>query len=140
MPITEGRVLERLSPGHIYLRFFALHLDLLLFQIQFPHISGVPLLDVVTVHHDAKRAVAEKSYLNAGYSNWPHVDADKEHLCALELLGLTQFRVVPMRPQHQNPKFVNWGYPQLGIFATTLHHFVRKDAGSSASPYLCDSE
>jgi hypothetical protein len=141
LPITEGsRVLERLSADHSRQRFFALHLDLLLFQIQFPHISGVPLLDVVTVHNGRKMAVAVKSYVNGAYSNWPHVDVDQETLCALQLLGLTQFGVVPMHPQHQNPKFINWGYPELGLFATTLYHFVWKDAGSSANPLLCDSE
>ncbi len=51
---------------------------------------------MVTVHNGVKKAVAEKSYVNAGYSNWPHVDVDKEHLCGLALLGLTQFGVVPM--------------------------------------------
>ncbi len=71
--------------------------------------SGVPLLDVTTVSDDGGQAVAVYSKIDSGYSNWPYVLVEGESCCVLQLLGLTQFPVVPRHPQHQNPKFINWG-------------------------------
>ena len=54
--IKANQVLERLPLGHTRTQFIRLHLDLAAFLFQYPHISGVPLLDLVTVtaSHDAK--------------------------------------------------------------------------------------
>ena len=52
LPMTDGMVFERLYPGHGHKKFYKLHLHLLLFQMQCPHFSGVPLMDIVTVSDD----------------------------------------------------------------------------------------
>ena len=135
LPITKGMVLERLYPGHGHKKFYKLHLDLLLLQMQCPHVSGVPLLDIITVLDDgSSRAVAVYSQSS---SVWPTVQVEGESCCVLQLLGLTQFRVVPRHPQQQNPKFINWGQDDWGRVITILWHLVQQQpvnaAGSSAS-------
>jgi hypothetical protein len=133
-PKTDGMVLEQLYPGYGHKKFYKLHLDLLLFQMQCPHVSGVPLMDIVTVSDDGSRqAVAVYSRSS---SVWPTVLVEGESCCVLQLLGLTQFRVVPRHPQHQNPKFINWCMDYWGRVVTTLYRLVQQqlvnDAGSSA--------
>ena len=133
-PKTDGMVLERLYPGYGHKKFYKLHLDLLLFQMQCQHVSGVPLLDIITVSDDGSRqAVAVYSRSS---SVWPTVLVEGESCCVLQLLGLTQFRVVPRHPQLQNPKFINWGQDDWGRVITILWHLVQQQpvnaAGSSA--------
>ena len=55
--IKANQVLERLPLGHTRTQFIRLHLDLAAFLFQYPHISGVPLLDLVTVTATGKKAV-----------------------------------------------------------------------------------
>ena len=108
LPITEGKVLERLPQGHGRSNYNRLHLDLLAFLSQFPHTSGVPLLDVTTVTDTGTVAVAVYSQIGSVSSNWPTVLVEGESCCVFQLLGLTQFPVVPRHPQSQNLKFINW--------------------------------
>ena len=109
LPITKGQVLERLPPGHQRKHFMRLHPDLAGFQFQFPHTSGVPLLDVMTVTDTGTLAVPVYSQIGSESSNWPTVLVEGESCCVFQLLGLTQFPVVPKHPQSENPKYINWG-------------------------------
>ncbi len=67
--IRANQVMERLPLGHTRTQFIRLHLDLAAFLFQYPHISGVPLLDLVTVtaSHDAKHdtCVDHRNYLRS---------------------------------------------------------------------------
>ena len=120
LPITEGKVLERLPQGHGRSNYNRLHLDLLAFLFQFPHTSGVPLLDVTTVTDTGTVAVAVYSQIGSVSSNWPTVLVEGESCCVFQLLGLTQFPVVPRHPQSQNPKHINWGI-ERGLVVTYLY-------------------
>ncbi len=41
--------------------------------------------------------------------------------CVLQLLGLTQFPVVPRHPQSCNPKFIIWAYGDDGLLCACTH-------------------
>ena len=65
LPITKGKVLERLPPAHECKQYIRLHLDLAAFLFQFPHTSGVPLLDVITVTNTGTVAVPVYSQIGS---------------------------------------------------------------------------
>ena len=70
LPVTTGMVLERLYPGHGHKKFYKVYLDLLMFQMQCPHVGGVPLMDI-TVLDDGSRdaeAVYSRSCQRIGYA------------------------------------------------------------------------
>ena len=47
LPIAAGtNVLEGLDNGHKVKKFYTLHFDLLLLQMQFPNLRGLPLLNI----------------------------------------------------------------------------------------------
>ena len=119
--ITGIYVLQMLAAGHMEHHFYVLHLDVLLFCLQFPHVRGMPLLDRRTRIAGVEESFAVFTTTNAGYSIWPSVNVDGEYCCVLELLGLLQFPVIPRNPQHVNPKCVNRGYDRLGRVRTDLH-------------------
>ena len=118
--IRANQVMERLPLGHTRTQFIRLHLDLAAFLFQYPHISGVPLLDLVTVIATGEKAVPVYSQIDSDSSNWPTVMVEGESCCVFQLLGLTQFPVVPRHPQSQNPKYINWGM-QRGLVVTYLY-------------------
>ncbi len=59
LPITKGKVLERLLPAHECKQYIRLHLDFAAFLFQFPHTSSMPLLDVTTVTDTGTVAVLQ---------------------------------------------------------------------------------
>ena len=123
--ITGINVLQMLAVGHIEQHFYVLHLDVLLFCLQFPHVRRVPLLDRRTRIAGVEQSFAVFTTTDSGYSIWPCVKVNDEDCCVLELLGLLQFAVIPRNPQHVKPKCVNWGYDLLGRVRTDLHRAGR---------------
>ena len=122
LPITKGKVLERLPQGHNCRYYYRLHMDLAACLYQFPHLSGVPLLDITTVSDTGRvESVPIYSQISSASGNWPTVLVEGESCCVLQLLGLTQFPVVPRHPQSQNPKHINWGI-ERGLVVTYLYH------------------
>ncbi len=131
--VKTNQVLERLPLGHARTQYIRLHLDLAALLYQYPHICGVPVLDVVTETATEKKAVPVYSQSASDASNWPTVKIEGESCCVFQLLGLTQFPVVPRHPQSQNPKVINWGI-EHGLVVTYLYGCwaPAADAGSSA--------
>ena len=126
-------MLQVLRPGHGCGQFYTIHLDLLLVQMLHPNMRGLPLLDLTSA--DGSRAVY--TYTKSGSHNWPHVLVEGEECCVLQLLGLTQFSVVPRNPQSQNPQYINWGYGDNGVVRTQLHHGPATAArGSAGDPIV----
>ena len=115
-------VLRRLPLGHQEAQYYALHLDLLLFCMQFPHVRGIPLLDLRTRRVDGSFG-SEPLFTTtrSGYNIWPSVKLDNKECCVDELLGLLQFTAMPRNPQHVNPKCANWGLDDFGRVRTSLH-------------------
>ncbi len=132
-PIAVGTtVLERLEYGHKVPRFYTLHLNLLLLQIRFPNLRGLPLLDFTTVGADgSSESVAQLTYTKSGGNNWPQVKVEGKSCCALQLMGLVQFKVIKRHPQEKGKKYINWGYRNNGVFKTYLYHETETVAGES---------
>jgi hypothetical protein len=65
LPIIKGKVLERLPLAHGRKQYIRLHLDLAAFLYQFPHTSGVPLLDVIAVTDTGTVAVPVYSQIGS---------------------------------------------------------------------------
>jgi hypothetical protein len=107
---VDTTVLERLEYGHKVPRFYTLHLNLLLLQLQFPNLHGLPLLDITTVGADGRESSAQRAYKKSGGNNWPHVKVEGKSCCALQLMGLVQFKVIKRHPQEKGKKYINWGY------------------------------
>ena len=140
LKIARGnQVLETLSQGHACKKFMTLHLDLLLAQLLVPNMCGLPLVDVSTPSELLSER-AEKTYTKSGGNNWPHVKVGGEECCVMQLLGLTQFKIVPRHPQSQKPrKYLNWGYGHNGICITIIHTGAATVRGVSASdPIVCE--
>jgi hypothetical protein len=100
---------------------------------------GLPLVDVST----PSAPLSEKAwytYTKSGVNNWPHVVVGGMECCVMQLLGLTQFKIIPRHPQDQRPiKYINWGYGQNGICNTFLHCGAATVRGVSASdPVVCE--
>ena len=87
----------------------------LLFVIQFLGHPGVPVLQEVC----AVQARPHIAVAGAVYNRWMEVS---DIGCVLPLVGLLQFPCTPCHPQHQNPKYLNWGYTPLGLFDTKTYH------------------
>jgi len=83
LPITKGKVLEKLPPAHECKQYIRLHLDLAAVLFQFPHTSGVPLLDVTTVTDTGTVAVPVYSQIGSELSNWPTVLVEGESCCQI---------------------------------------------------------
>ncbi len=132
-PIAVGTtVLERLEYGHKEPRFYTLHLNLLLLQIQYPNLRGLPLLDITTVDSTGSQSIAQRTYTSSGGHNWPLVNVESTSCCVLQLMGLVQFKVIKRHPQEKGTKYVNWGY-QRGVFITYLYHDTENVEGDSTS-------
>ncbi len=115
-------VLQRLPLGHQEAQYYALHLDLLLFCMRFPHVRGIPLLDLRTRRDDGSLGSEPLvTTTGSGYNMWPTVKLDNKECCVDELLGLLQFEAIPRNPQRVNPKCANWGYDDFGRVQTSLH-------------------
>jgi hypothetical protein len=110
-------VLERLPPNHDELYFYRLHLDMLLFCIQFPHVRRLPLLDLMT--GGGSHAIFTTT--GAGYHIWPTVWVGGDDCCVLQLLGLLQFAIIPRHPTLVLWKCANWGYDPLGRMWTKFY-------------------
>ena len=123
--------MEKLSPGHGCPKFQTLHLDLLLVQLLVPNLRGLPVLDVSTPSEQHSE-LAYYTYVYGG-SRWPCVLVGGEQCCVMQLLGLTQFEVVPRHPQSEGTKYVNWGYGVHGIVKTYIHHGPAPVRGGTAS-------
>ena len=133
LPITQGKVFERLPPDHNRKKYYRLHFDLAAGLFQFPHLSGVPVLDITTVSDTGREeSVPIFSQNGSERDNWPTVMVEGESCCVFQLLGLTQFPVVPRHPQSQNPKYINWGM-QRGLVVTYLYHCWAAAAAASSS-------
>ncbi len=95
------------------------HLNLLLLQLQFPNLRGLPLLDITTVGADGSESIAQRTYTKSGGNNWPHVKVEGKSCCALQLMGLVQFKVIKRHPQEKGkkyiPKKVHFPCPICGI-------------------------
>jgi hypothetical protein len=86
--------------------YYVLRLGALVFNCQILHARGVPLLEYV----DGRKVRTKCSKTSACHSAWPHVDVERAGCCVLQLLGLTQFEMIPRNPQTgQKRKFANWG-------------------------------
>ena len=135
LPIMDGaRVLQALPPGHEFHEFQTLHLDLLLVQMLLPNVRGLPLIDLTS----AAGSLAVYTYTKSGGHNWAHVLVEEEECCVLQLLGLTQFSVVPRNPRHEKPIYILWGYGNNGVVATFLFHGPAATAasGSASDPIV----
>jgi hypothetical protein len=103
------------EPGTAY---YVLHLDMWALSMTLPHASGIPVIEY--------RCAADKAFTFSSFSSvhniWPKVLIGTD-CCVAQLLGLTQFGVVPRHPQHpqSHTKWINWGVVN-GIFRTTAHH------------------
>ncbi len=102
---------------------FTLQIQALEFQLQFPNLTGVPV--IARNDDDAGRATPLFSYNDAQYIAWPQTDyLDAMATCMAQMVGLLQFGVGPRHPQKLGGiKWANWGFPQEseGKFATTLY-------------------
>jgi hypothetical protein len=86
--------------------YYVLHLSAFLFQCQLLHARGVPLLD----YTDGQKVRSHCSSTSSCHSVWPYATVEGAGRCVLELLGLTQFEMIPRNPQiGQDCKFANWG-------------------------------
>ena len=86
--------------------FYVLRLSALLFHCQIMHARGVPLLE----YADGQKVRTHCSSTSACHSTWPNVTVERADCCVLQLLGLTQFEMIPRNPQTgQKRKFANWG-------------------------------
>jgi hypothetical protein len=97
--------------------FYVLRLSALLFQCQLLHARGVPLLE----YSNGAKKRTNCSSTSACHSAWPYVTVESNGCCVLQLLGLTQFEMIPRNPQTgQECKFANWG-EFLGCVYTYLY-------------------
>ena len=98
--------------------FYTLHLDLWAFNMQLPHARGIPVLE----WNNGNRAKTFATY-SCPYHPWPEVRIGEKGCCVAQLLGRTQFAVIPRHPQHlqSHTKWINWGFKD-GIFCTTVYH------------------
>jgi hypothetical protein len=97
--------------------FYTLHLSAFLFQCQLLHARGVPLLE----HTKGNKVRTHCSKTPACHSAWPGVTVESANCCVLQLLGLTQFEMIPRNPQTgQDCKFANWG-EFMGCIYTYLY-------------------
>jgi hypothetical protein len=73
LPIAAGtNVLEGLDRGHQVEEFYTLHLDVLVMQMEFPNLRGLPLVDVTSVGADGRsKSVAQLTSTASGGHNWP---------------------------------------------------------------------
>ena len=131
---VETTVLERLAYGHKVQRFYTLHLNLLLLQLQFPNLRGLPLLDITTIVADRSKSDAQLTYNKSGWSSWPFVKVEGKSCCVLQLVGLVQFKVIKRHPNEKGKKtkYISWGYGYNGVFTTYLYHGTENVAGESA--------
>ncbi len=82
--------------GHKVPPFYTLHLNLLLLQPQFPNLRGLPLLDITTVGAAGSESIAQRTHTKSGVNNWPCVNVESKSCCALQLMGLVQFKVITL--------------------------------------------
>ena len=105
------------EPGSEY---YTLHLDMWALSMTLTHAAGIPVVEF----HSNNRANTFSTF-SSPYHNWPSVliGGCRDDCCVAQLLGLTQFDVIPRHPQHpqSHKKWTNWGFID-GIFRTTLHH------------------
>jgi hypothetical protein len=91
LPIAAGtNVLEGLDHGHQaqVKEFYTLHLDVLVMQMEFPNLRGLPLVDVTSVGADGRRiSVAHLTSTSSGYHNWPCAQVGGAECCVLSLLS-----------------------------------------------------
>ena len=107
-------MLTKASPGGF---FYFLYLSAFLFQCQIVHARGVPLLE----YTNEETVRTHCSSTSACHSAWPYVTVDSADCCVLQLLGLTQFEMIPRNPQTgQERKFANWG-EFMGCMYTYLY-------------------
>ena len=86
--------------------YYVLHLSSFIFQCQFLHARGVPLLECT----NGTKVRTQCSSTSACHSAWPYVTVENAGCCVLQLLGLAQFEMIPRNPQiGQKFKFANWG-------------------------------
>ncbi len=130
LKIMDGcRVLQVLPQGHGYEEFYTIHLDLLLVQMLLPNMRRLPLLDLTSVNGSS----AMRTYTTSGGNNWAKVLVEGKDCCVLQLLGLTQFSVVPRHPKkEQKPQYILWGYGNNGVVVTVLYHPAATAASGSA--------
>ena len=97
--------------------FYILYMDAFMMQSQILHARGVPLLEYT--NGDKVRTLCSST--SARHSAWPYATVESAHCCILELLGLTQFEMIPRNPQTgQLCKFANWG-EYMGCIWTYLY-------------------
>ena len=103
------------EPGTEYL---VLHLDMWALSMTLPHAEGIPVVELVGGHNKAKTFATHSSV----HHMWPCVKIGGKDCCVAQLLGLTQFAVVPRHPQHpqSHQKWINWGVID-GIFRTSVY-------------------
>jgi hypothetical protein len=98
---------------------FAADVVALLFLIQFLGYPGVPVLQEWS-DGEARPHFAVSSGV---YNRWMEVtDIGGSDCCVLPLVGLLQFPCTPCRPQHQDTKYLNWGFNLLGLFDTKTYN------------------
>ena len=91
----------------------------LLFVIQFLGYPGVPVLQEWS-DGNARPHFAVPA--GGVYNRWMEVTGiGGRDCCVLPLVGLLQFPCTPCSPQHQNPKYLNWGFTLLGLFDTKTY-------------------
>ncbi len=86
------------------------------------------MLEDVTVSDTGVQTSAPIYTSDQTTDNWPCVwipsrTNKTRRCCVCQLLGLTQFSVVPRHPQSRGTKYVNWGYGRLGIISTTVYAY-----------------
>lgn len=105
------------APGTAY---YALHLDMWALGMTLPHAEGIPVIEFNCANN---RASTFSTY-GSVHAIWPRVliGGPGEDCCVAQLLGLTQFDVIPRHPQHpqSHKKWINWGVID-GIFRTTVY-------------------
>lgn len=78
LPIAAGTdVLEGLAHGHQEKKFYTLHLDMLVMQMDFPDLRGLPQM--------LRRSVPTEKVCqlrrSSGGNNWPHVQVEGADCC-----------------------------------------------------------
>ena len=100
--------------------FYTLHLDMWALSMELSHATGIPVLEF-----NVGNSASTFATYSTPYNPWPKVLIGGKDCCVAQLLGLTQFDVIPRHPQHPQShiKYINWGFPD-GIFCTTVYHIT----------------
>ena len=104
-------------------------------QVLYQNVLYVNIRQVETALHVAFKDHPNRLWrcTGSGGNNWAKVRVEGKDCCVLQLLGLTQFSVVPRHPKKaQKPQYILWGYGNNGVVVTLLYHPAATAASGSA--------